>query len=136
MIPARWQVSRLLSILRPDYGQGNRYRDHIDPEYQHGDDRILAFLGRRKCARLIRMHKARGAWADIIVGELAENAAGSLAELIETFRTDPSDEVRLYVVMALDMARLPETVPFLAEVFRGSDPRLMPMAEQQLLGNQ
>ena len=87
-----------------------------------------------ECANLIRARKARGAWADIIAYELAENAGTCLAELIETFRNDPSGDVRLYVMMALDIARVPASVPFLSEVLREADPRYVPYAERALRG--
>jgi hypothetical protein len=89
-------------------GKRNRYRDHIDPEYQRWGRRYPRFPGVEECARLIRVGKARGAWADIIAYELAENASHCLPALIDTFRTDSSDAVRLYVMMALEIAKLPE----------------------------
>jgi hypothetical protein len=52
--------------------------------------------------------------------------------MIETYRNDPSAEVRLYVMMALDYALLPASVPFLAEVLREGDPRCTLYAEQAL----
>jgi hypothetical protein len=85
-----------------------------------------------ECARLIRAGKARGSWADIIAFELAENAATCLAEMIETYRNDPDGEVRIYVLMALDYALLPASVPFLAVVLREGDPRCTLYAEQAL----
>ncbi len=113
-------------------GKRNRYRDHIDPEYQRWGRRYPRFPGVAECARLIRSRKARGAWADIIASELAENAAGCLAELIETFRNDSGSDVRFYVMMALDIAQVPASVPFLAEVLREADPRLIPFAQRAL----
>jgi hypothetical protein len=115
-------------------GKRNRYRDHVDPEYQRWGRRYPRFPGVAECARLIRAGKARGAWADIIAFELAENAASCLAELIATFRDDPGADVRLYVMMALDIARVPASVPFLGEVFREGDPRYVPYAERALRG--
>jgi hypothetical protein len=112
----------------------NRYRGHVDPEYQRWGRRYPRFPGVAECASLIRDGKARGAWADIIAFELAENAGTCLAELIEAFRSDPGDDVRLYVMMALDIARVPESVPFLAEVLREADPRYLPYAERALRG--
>jgi hypothetical protein len=37
-------------------------------------------------------------------------------------------------MMALDMARLPEAVPFLAQVLRDGDPNLTHYAERALMG--
>ncbi|MCI0637666.1 MAG: hypothetical protein L0Y72_02125 [Gemmataceae bacterium] len=113
-------------------GKRNRYRDHVDPEYQRWGRRYPRFPGVAECASLIRAGKARGAWADIIAFELSENAATCLAELIETFRNEPSGDVRLYVMMALDIARVPASVPFLAEVLREADPRYIAYAERAL----
>jgi hypothetical protein len=113
-------------------GKRNRYRDHVDPEHQRWGRRYRSFPGVAECARLIRSGKARGAWADIIAFELAENAASCLAELIETFRNESGGDVRHYVMMALEIARLPPSVPFLAEVLREADPRFVPYAERAL----
>jgi len=115
-------------------GKRKRYRDHTDPEYQRWGREYPRFPGVAECARLIRTGKARGAWADIIAHELAENAALCLPELIETFRTDSSEDVRLYVMMALDIARVPESVSFLAEVLQGGSQRFMPYAKSALMG--
>ena len=110
------------------------YRDHVDPEYQRWGRKYPRFPGVVECVRLIRTGKARGAWADIIAFELAANAASCLKELIETFHTDPSNDVRLYVMMALDIARVPESVAFLAEVLQDRNPKFTPYAERALQG--
>ncbi len=112
----------------------NRYRDHVDPEYRRWGRAYPLFPGVGECVRLIRDDKARDSWADIIAQELAENASECLAELIETFRTDPSEIVRLYVMMALDSALLPVSVPFLAEVLREGNPLFTPYALRALNG--
>lgn len=92
------------------------------------------FPGVAECLRLIRAGKARGEWADIIEHQLAANAGRCLDELAEGWRTDPDERVRLYILMALDIARIPESVPFLAEVLRGSDERCAYYAEEALKG--
>jgi hypothetical protein len=92
------------------------------------------FPGVAECIRLIRAGKARRLWAEIIVHELAENAAECLPELIETFRTGSDETVRLYVMMALDIARLPESAPFLGEVLQQGDSRFTPFALSALKG--
>lgn len=115
-------------------GKRNRYRDHIDPEHRRWGLRYPRFPGVGECVRLINDGKARGTWADIIASELAENAADCLPELFEAFRSDATGNVRLYVMMALDIARVPETVPFLSEVLRAGDPRHIPYAERALQG--
>lgn len=113
-------------------GKRNRYRDHIDPEHRRWGRAYPRFPGVEECARLIRDGKARGAWAYIIAHELAENAAQCLPKLIETFRTDPSESVQLYVMMALDIAHLPESVSFLAEVLQEGNPHFISYAERAL----
>lgn len=115
-------------------GKRNRYHDHVDPELQRWGRKYPRFPGVAECARLIRAGKARRSWADIIAHELAENAALCLPDLIAAFRTDPSQDVRMYVMMALDIARLPETVPFLAEVLQQDNPRFTPFALRALQG--
>jgi hypothetical protein len=115
-------------------GKRNRYRDHVDPEYRRWGRRYPRFPGVAECASLIRAGKARGAWADIIAFELAENAEACLVELIETFRSDPGNDVGLYIMMALDIARVPASVPFLVEVLREANPGYVPYAERALQG--
>jgi hypothetical protein len=56
-----------------------------------------------------------------------------LPELIDTFRNDSkANDVRLYVMMALETAKLPESVPFLFEVLQSGDPNFTPYAERAL----
>jgi hypothetical protein len=113
-------------------GKRHNYRDHIDPEYRRWGRKYPRFPGVAECVRLIRAGKARGSWADIIADEMARHASLHLPELIETFRTDSSDQVRLFVMMALEMARLPESIPFLAEVLRQGNSDFTPYAERGL----
>jgi hypothetical protein len=118
-------------------GKRNRNlgRDDTDPEFRRWCRKYPRFPGVAECARLIRDGKARRAWADFIVQELAENASECLPELIETFRSDSTEgDVRLIVMMALDIAHVPESVPFLGEVLREGDPRLVPYATHALQG--
>jgi hypothetical protein len=109
-------------------------RDHVDPEYQRWKRKYPRFPGVAELMRLIRTRKAKGSWADIIVNEMADHAKECMADLLETFRTDESEEVRLYIMMALDIARPPEAVPFLAEVLREGNPRYARYAESALRG--
>ena len=115
-------------------GKRTRYRDHIDPECQRWGRKYPHFPGVAECVRLILARKAKGAWADIIRQELAENAVSCLQDLIDAFRNNPSGDVRLYVMMALDIARPPEAAPFLAEVLPEGDARLSGYAESALRG--
>ena len=117
----------------PYMGKRSQFRDEIDPEVRRWRRKYPRFPGVAECARLIRARKDRGVWADIIAYELAENASRCLQELIDTFRTDRSQKgVRLYVMMALEMAKLPESVPFLLEVLGTGDPNFSPYAERAL----
>jgi hypothetical protein len=115
-------------------GKRNRFRDHIDPEYQRWGRTYPKFPGVAECARLIRNGKARGAWVDIIADELAVNAGDCLPDLINTFRMDSSEDVRLFVMMALDTARIPQSVPFLKEVLIGGNAKFAAIAERALSG--
>jgi hypothetical protein len=110
------------------------YRGHIDPEYRRWGRKYPRFPGVTECVRLIRAGKARRAWTDIIAYELAAHAAACLPELIAAYREDQGGDVRLYVMMALDRARPPGAVEFLAEVLRAGDPRYAPYAERALTG--
>jgi hypothetical protein len=112
--------------------RATKHRDHPDPEYQRWGRMYPRFPGVAECMRLIRTGKAKGAWADIIVHELAEHASVCLSELVATFHSDCSDEVRLYVMMALELAQPPEAVPFLVEVLRQGDARFAPYSERTL----
>lgn len=107
---------------------------HVDPEYQRWVKKYPHFPGVAECVRLIRENKAKGAWADIISDELAENAVDCLTELIAAFRDATSDDVRLHVMMALEIARVPESVPFLEEVLRQGDTKYATYAERSLSG--
>lgn len=113
-------------------GQRNRYHDHIDPEYQRWGRTYRKFPGVDECARLILDRKATGAWADIVHFELAENANDHLDEIIDAFHDHTSDDVAVYMLMALEMAALPESVEFLAEVLRGGDARFASYAKRAL----
>jgi hypothetical protein len=113
-------------------GKPVEYREHIDPEYQRWGRKYPRFPGIAECTRLIRTGKATGAWADIIADELARHASSCLTELLETFRTDPNESVRLFVMMALEKACLPQTVPFLATVLREGNRLFAPYAERGL----
>jgi hypothetical protein len=113
-------------------GKRNRYRDHVDPEYQRWGLCYPRFPGVAACARLIRTGKARGAWCDIICFELAENAPTCLPDLIETFRSEQCVDVRLNFMMALEIASIPTSVPFLAEVLQKGDERYAPHAVRAL----
>jgi hypothetical protein len=115
-------------------GKRNLARDHPDPESRRWARKYPRFPGVAECARLIRAGQARRAWADIIVHELAAHAAECLPELIAAFREDQDVGVRLYVMMALDIARPPGAVGFLAEVLRAGDPRYTSYAETALAG--
>ena len=114
--------------------QSSPYRDHIDPEYRRRGEAIRGFPVLLNVARIIRSRKVKGAWADIITHELAANAAGCLPELIAAYREGLSDDVPTYVMMALDIARLPDSVPFLVEVLRGGDDRFTSYAKRALKG--
>jgi hypothetical protein len=114
--------------------QYRQYRDHIDPEYQRWGQKYHRFPGVAECARLIRARKAKGTWADIIVDELAEHATECLDDLIAEFHGDPTGGVRVFVMMALEIARPPATVLFLVDVLREGDPQFVPYAERTLKG--
>ena len=113
-------------------GKRDRYRDHPDPEYQGWGRTYRSFPGVAECARLILQHKATGAWADIVVHELAANARDNLAELIQAFHEHASDRFGIYVMMALEIAALPESVEFLSSVLQRGDARFVPYARRAL----
>jgi hypothetical protein len=114
-------------------GKRDRYRDHVDPEHQRWGRTYRSFPGVDECVRLILAGKARGAWADIIAAELAEHASEHLDEMIDAFRAHVSDMVALYMLMALEIAALPTSVEFLAEVLKSDDPQFVPYATRALL---
>jgi hypothetical protein len=109
-----------------------RFHDHIDPEYQRWGRKYPRFPGVGECVRLINAKKARGAWADIIANELAANASSCLSDLMDAFQNNADGDVRLYVMMALEMAAVPDAVPLLTDVFREGNERLAPYAERAL----
>lgn len=110
----------------------DKYREHIDPECRRWGKTYPQFPGVAECVRLILAGKAKGSWADIIAAELAAHAAQRLDELIAAYRENSDSDVRLYVLMALEMALVPESVPFLVDVLRESDLRLVEYARRTL----
>ncbi len=110
----------------------DRYRDHLDPEYRRWGRTYRSFPGVDECARLILDRKATGVWADIVTFELAENASECLSEIIDTFRAHESDDVAIYILMALEMSALPASVDFLSGVLRDGNARFMPYAQRSL----
>ena len=113
-------------------GKRDRYRDHVDPEYQRWGRTYRTFPGVDECARLILDRKATGAWADIVHFELAENASDHLADMIDAFRNHTSDDVAVYILMALETAALPESVEFLSDVLCSGDARFTSYAKRAL----
>lgn len=113
-------------------GKRDQYRDSVDPEYQRWGRKYPRFPGVAECIRLILDGKARGAWADIVAGELAAHANDHLQEMIDAFHSQSSENVRLYMMDALEAAALPASVPFLIEVLANDDERFVPYAERAL----
>jgi hypothetical protein len=113
-------------------GKRDRYRDDVDPETQRWGRRYRSFPGVAECVRLILAGKARGTWADIIVAELAENASKNLNETVNAFREHKSDDVGMYVLMALEIAALPASVEFLSSVLHEDNPQFARHADRAL----
>ena len=111
----------------------NRYRDHMDPAYRKWGLAYRSFPGVEECVRLILARKAKGAWADIVVHELAENASENLQPLIGAFRKSKSDDVAVFVLMALELAALPASVEFLSEVLQNENPEFVAYARRTLI---
>lgn len=114
-------------------GKRDRYREHPDPEYQRWGRTYRSFPGVAECVRLILTRKANGAWADIVASELAENARENMAELIDKFRDHESDPVAMFIMMAIEMAAIPESVEFLSCVLREANPLFVPYARRTLV---
>ncbi len=113
-------------------GKRVRFRDHVDPEYRRWGRTYRSFPGVDECARLILDGKATGAWADIVALELAENANDHLNELIDAFHDRKSDDIAIFVLMALEIAALPASVDFLSGVLRDGNATFIPYAERAL----
>ena len=108
------------------------YQKHPDPAHQQWGRKYPRFPGVSECVRLIKERKARGAWADIIAFELAGHADECYEELVASFRAEAREDVRLYIMMALEMAALAKAIPFLGEVLQEGDSNLVPYAERGL----
>src|SRR6516225_1812869 len=113
-------------------GKMREMRNHPDPEYRRFRKKYPRFPGVAECVSLIKNRKARGAWADFVFFELSENVPSCWPELIQAFRSEANGDVRLYIMMALEDAKIPETVTFLGEVLRDGDERLAPYAVRAL----
>ncbi len=105
-------------------------RELIDPEYLRWLQKYPRFPGVSECVRLILEGKARGSWAEIIHRELVEHAEECCDDLVTAFRAD--DVVATYVLHVLEDAKLPRSVPFLAEVLGHPDPTFAVIAERVL----
>jgi hypothetical protein len=117
--------------------KSNRYDAHVDPEYQRWGRKYSQFPGVAECVRLIQSGKATGAWADIIVQELAENADACFTELKDAFSQNVSKmavqgDVAMFIMMALEIARLPHSVEFLSTVLQAGDARFQSYAYRTL----
>lgn len=110
------------------------YLECVDPEYRRWGKKYPRFPGVPECLRLIETGKAKGAWADIIVFEFERHARECLGELLDTYQKTRSEQFRLSVLLALERAQLPESVPFLNEVLHGDGLTLASIAEGALRG--
>jgi hypothetical protein len=108
------------------------YRRHIDPEHRRWGRKYPRFPGVAECVRLLRAGNVRGAWVDIIVHELTVHAAECLQEMVEVFRSDENERVRVLVLTAIAEARIPPALSFLAEVAREQHPNFLTYAEEGL----
>jgi hypothetical protein len=108
------------------------YRRHIDPEYRRWGRKFPRFPGVAECVRLLRSGNVRGAWVDIIVHELTVHAADCLKEMLEAFRSEENERVRLLVLMAIAEARVPAALSFLEDVARDQDPNFITYAVEGL----
>ncbi len=113
-------------------GKRDRYRDHVDPEYQRWGRTYRNFPGVDECARLILDRQATGAWADIVAYELADNAKEHLDQIVDVFHKHTSDEVAIYMLMALELAALPASVDFLSGVLHGGGAKFTLYAKRAL----
>ena len=64
--------------------------------------------------------------------ELATHARDHLDELIDAFHEHASDGFRINVMIALEMAALPESVEFLSSVLQQRETRFVPYALRTL----
>jgi hypothetical protein len=108
------------------------YQRHIDPEYRRWGRKYPRFPGVGECVRLLRSGNVPGAWIDIICYELTAHAKECLPELIGVFRSDEGEWMRLMVLSSIADARLPEAIPFLAEVVREGHASFVPSAASGL----
>lgn len=113
-------------------GKRDRYRDALDPELRRWGRTYRSFPGVDECVSLILAGKARGAWADFVVFELAENAPDHLPELIDAFRAHALDNAALYLLESLEIAALPQSVGFFTELLLEADPRFVQYAQRAL----
>lgn len=128
----RWEPA-LPDLMKDFMGKRNRYQDHVDPEYRRWGSTFGNFPGIDECEKLILDGKATGASADIITNELAEHANEHLNEVIEMLHKHPSNDVSIYMLMAVELAALPASVEFLSDVLRDGDTRFTSYAKRALI---
>lgn len=95
--------------------------------------RYPRFPGVGEYVRLLGLPGTKGTLVDIVCDELAAHAAETLEELIDAFRTNENEWVRLMIVQAIANAKLPAAIPFLAERVVEGPP---PVAEYGKMGLQ
>lgn len=105
--------------------------DLVDPEWQRWIAKYPKGPSIAECVRLLHTHNVGGVWNDFISFALADHAENSLPELIDAFRNE-EEVVAVYVMMAIEMAKPPAAIPFLADVLKEGDVRFTPYAERAL----
>jgi HEAT repeat protein len=91
-------------------------REHLDPEYVRWRKKYRRFPGVAECFRVLHGRNVNGALKEIIECELIDHASECLQELIDVYRSEDDDYYRRYAFWAIAKSRLPEAIPFLAEV--------------------
>ena len=110
------------------------YRDSPDPEERRWGQTYPRFPGVAECVRLIHSGKARGVWIDIIAWELTDHAKECFDELVRAFREEkPLASTAAFVILeAIEVAKLPEAIPFWSEVLAEGHPEFGRYARRAL----
>jgi len=92
-----------------------------DPEYERWKRKYPRFPGVATCVELLRRGNVRGAWVDIICGELEEHARECTAELLDAIRADANRGIRPILLGVIENAGIPEALPLFVELLDDPD---------------
>lgn len=87
-----------------------------DPEFERWKRKYPDFPTLLECERLVLLVNAKGLWIDLIVEGIAARAEFLFIELVDSDERNVEYRFSLLILMALELAAIPESVAFLVDV--------------------